>query len=83
MYQSYLKDNFSGILKTDEKGNLKPDYTVHRKKYKTQIQMDEEERRRKTEEMRKKKKKLQELREKERRGPREEKECDFEGGVAV
>jgi hypothetical protein len=39
-------------LKKDEDGNLCPDYGMHKKKYKTQIQLDEEERKRKLEKLR-------------------------------
>jgi hypothetical protein len=34
-------------LKKDEQGNLVPDYGMHKKKYKTQFQLNEDERREK------------------------------------
>ena len=40
MFKDYIRDRFSGITKEDENGNLKPDYSVHKKKYKTQYQLD-------------------------------------------
>lgn len=34
-------------MKKDEQGNLVPDYGMHKKKYKTQFQLNEDERREK------------------------------------
>lgn len=48
LYKDYLKDRFGSILKKDEEGNYRPDYSVHKQKYKTQYQLDEEERKRRT-----------------------------------
>lgn len=47
-----MKSKFGSILKKDEEGNLVPDYGMHKKKYRTQMQMDEEEMRHKLNDMR-------------------------------
>lgn len=57
-----MKEKFGSILKKDEHGNLVPDYGMHKRKYKTQIQLDEEERRQKLNDLREKAKKLSERR---------------------
>ena len=58
MYRDYIRDRFGGIAKQDEEGNVRPDYSVHRKKYRTQLQLDEEERRRNVEKLRENARKL-------------------------
>lgn len=35
-----MKEKFGSILKKDENGNLVPDYGMHKKKYKTEMQLD-------------------------------------------
>jgi hypothetical protein len=40
------------MLKKEEDGSLKVDYGIHKKKYKTQYQLDEEERKRRLDELR-------------------------------
>jgi hypothetical protein len=66
IYQEYLKDRFGSIIKKDETGNLKPDYGMHKSKYRTQHQIDEDERRKRIEKLRENARKLNELRDKER-----------------
>jgi hypothetical protein len=41
LFKDYIRDRFGGIAKEDETGNLRPDYSMHKKKYKTQHQLDE------------------------------------------
>jgi hypothetical protein len=42
MYKQYLKERFGGNLKQEEDGNLKVDYGLHKKRYRTQYQLDED-----------------------------------------
>lgn len=57
-------------MKKDEDGNLRPDYTMHKSKYRTQVQMDEDERRRRLEKLRENARKLEELKGSEKRDDR-------------
>lgn len=58
MYEDYLKSKFGNILKKNEEGELVPDYSMHKKKYKTQFQLDEEHRQEKLDQLRLNAKKL-------------------------
>ena len=58
LFKDYIRDRFGGIAKEDETGNLRPDYSMHKKKYKTQHQLDEEDRRYRLEKLRDNAKKL-------------------------
>lgn len=85
LYQQYLQDRMGSILKKDDDGNLIPDYSLHRPKYKTQFQLDEEERRRKIEQLRDNNRRLQELRSRSPSSSRKRSPSpkqDFEDGVA-
>lgn len=57
-------------MKKDEDGNLRPDYTMHKSKYRTQVQIDEDERRRRLEKLRENARKLEELKGSEKRDDR-------------
>lgn len=78
-----MKSKFGSILKKDENGNLVPDYGMHKKKYKTQMQLDEEERRQKLDLMRENAKRMREERSRSRsKSPGEERVKDYERGIA-
>ena len=62
LFKDYIRDRFGGIAKEDENGNLKPDYSMHKKKYKTEYQLNEEDRRRRMEKLRENAKRLEEMR---------------------
>ena len=77
-----------GILKKDEEGNLRPDYSKHRSRYRTEYQQDEDQRRERAEKLRDNARRLREMKDEvysDRAGepaPDEEEGRDFDEGVA-
>ncbi len=61
------------MLKKEEDGSLKVDYGMHKKKYRTQYQLDDDERRRKLEELRGNADLLREEKAEQRRGEKHSK----------